>query len=1089
MKRKIISLTLLTATVLLLLTACLVTPQNSGGEKEQPSDSSYAFFIKDASDTEDYTELLKSLEGVLGYALAVYNDSGSSAGSEIIVGNTGRDITASAKSDLSAKLSSVTLASDRDVAAGYIIYAKDDSLAVYWSHSYAKDLAFNALVTLLSDKNAKIEDGCVSFDAFSLLTRANEDKVISDAAKWAAIEETSPETAAALREALNFYEIEKIRDYFAQLYDPSTGAFYYSVSARDYDGFLPDIESTSQILRYIRENGYLTGYESPMTAYPEDMQEGFISFTQSLQSAEDGYFYHPQWGTDIKTQRLGRDQNNALVVLKMFGAKPLYSTGNDRLEGNFDEDDFEVSYKSDNAITAPLGGSAVVAVSKVIATAATDSRFESLESFMAWVNETVEGKTSHTFGHAFSSSGAQINAAGYMDELLDYLDAMQAEVFETQMAAHLADPENNPEPSGLWQPEKDYTSMSGCFKIVGMYNSYGREIDEKYIPYMVKAAVEAINIPVEAHYTDYPLKQMVYIYNPWAGLGRVFINMNKYNAELYEDMIAITRVNAPDMIYNTVRKLNLFRREDGSFSYFVEGAAATTQGVSVCLGLSDEGDVNATALAFGMYRDMFETLGYEYVEPYGNEDFDEFIDICQSMLPPQKISLTSGDPYEFNDVPYALTTSLKGGGTGEIVDDPITGVQSVYRFATVAGTGESVIVKAHGTSSLSNCYVFEADLCLYENNDYEIPFSIRLGNTDDNTMFYRFELVVSGDTVSVVDKSGDGKSAISTPLNVSAKFGQWFNIRIEYYKTEDGPRIKVYQDDKYVGYSENFVGAEVADAVPADDFKNVTVWGMKAATASLLIDNLTVLCENKEYVHELVVNEYDFENGAGALAPSGTNLSMGVVTDPTNADNHMLSLSATDKSVTKTGYLDLLLSAQSPASVTKTLSFDWHIPSVDNNVNGVYNEIAGDLFHATDYSSQIIMKYSIYTGTAEVLRLVAVANVSGSISDSYNLYLYETQGTKEVAVATIATDLEYDTTYDFSVELDFSDGEQVIVYCGGDELLCGDYILKTDDGNGGTVSAYVPEGGIMIKITQLKRFIGAVYHDNVRVEFSEELAE
>ena len=1077
MKSKLLSIVFLVLLAIFALTACInVTPPPDDGEKTE-----YAFFIKDASDSTDYSTVLSELNTALGYSLVTYNDSGSASGAEIIVGNTGRQVTASAKTALESELAGVDLVADNDIAAGYVIFSSGESLAVYWNSSYMMEPAFDALIALLTDENASISDGVVVKAAYSLLDYVNDQREVTDAEKWAAIESNSPETAQALREALEFYEKEKIYEFFGELYDPVTGAFYYSVTARDYDGFLPDIESTSQILRHIRDNGYLDGYDGPMAAYPKEMQEKFISFTQSLQSAEDGYFYHPQWGTDIKTQRLGRDQNNSLVVLSMFGAKPLYSTGSDRLEGNFDEDDFDVSYKSEGALTAPLGGSAVVAASKVVATAASDSRFESLESFMAWVNETVEGKTSHTFGHAFSSSGRQINAAGYMDELLDYLDAMQAEVFETQMAAHLADPENNPEPSGLWQPEKDYTSMSGCFKIVGMYNSYDREIDEKYIPYMVKAAVEAINIPAEAHYTDYPLKQMVYIYNPWAGLGRVFINMNKYNAELYEDMIAITRVNAPDMIYNTVKKLNLFRRSDGSFAYFVEGAAATTQGVPVALGLPDEGDVNATGLAFGMYQDMFETLGYEYIKPYDSSDFLEFLDICQSMLPPDKISLTSSDPYDFSDLPFAINTVLNN-GSAEIVDDPVTGDGSVYRFDTVAGAGESVYIKANGNYINSNCYVFETDLCIYEMNDYSIPFSIRFGSKKSSQMTYRVDLVVSGNTVSLVDNSGDKKKS---DLNVKAKVGEWFNIKIEYYVTEEGPKIKVYQDGAYVGFSDNFSGSHLEDTAPQNVFEYLQIWGMKNAEAALLIDNTVCTCANKEYVDELVINSYDFESGSTTLSATGTNAKLEVVT--AGGANKMLSLSSSDPSKTATYYLTIPLTASSPKAEVKTIGFDLMIPSSDINGNDNYNEIAGDLFHATDNAAKAILKYGIYTGESEVLRLAAVAEENGSVSNSYSLFLYG-QDDKPIGEA-ILKDIAYDELVIIEIELDLSDGEYVIVNVNGKTVAEGDLMWGTDDGDGGKISNYAPEGGIKIQITQLKRFVSATYHDNIFVEFSEEMAE
>ena len=1075
MKKKLFAALLAVASFAVLLTSCLIVPP-VGDDESEGDFAEYTCFVRSTSDGTDYTDLLSQINDALGYSLMTYTDSGSAAKGEVVFGSADRDITDKAMSALTAKLDGVILHNDRDTAVGYVIYAEGGSLSVYWNHDYAKPAASEALVALLKSGVSVDADGVLGFDAYSLIVRANADKVVSDARKWAAIEAVSPETATALREALEFYDIEKIYEFYGELYDPITGAFYYSKSARDYDTFLPDIESTSQILRGIRENGFLTGYADPIAAYPKDMQEKFISFAQSLQDKDDGYFYHPQWGKDLKTTRLGRDQSNALVVLKMFGAKPLYPTGNDRLEDNFDEDDFEVSYRSDGSLTAPIGGSAVVAVSKVVGVAESDSRFESLETFMAWVENLVATRTSHSFGHTMSSSGGQINAAGYMDELLDYLDALQAEIFDRQMAAHEADPVNNPEPSGLWEEAKDYTSLSGCFKIVGMYNSYKREVGRKYIPYMVKAAIVAINIPVEAHYTDYPLEQMVYIYNPWAGLGRVFTNMNKYNADLYEEMVALTRVNAPDMIFNTVRKLNLFRRSDGSFSYYVTGAAPTTQGVPVCLGLPDEGDVNATGLAFGMYRDMFETLGYEYVEPFGNEDFDQFIEICRSMLPAEKILLTSSDPYEFNAIPNAMYSKVTNGSV-EIVTDPVSGIGDVLKFNTVTGAGEQIRIDTHGNYINNNCYVFESDLCVIESDGYATPFSIRLGSFKDNptVLSYRMDVAVSGDTVSLVDTSADSKGN-KTNFGAVASIGEWFKLRIEYYVTEEGPRIKVFVNDEYVGYSRNFFGSEQADAVPGNQYKQAQIWAFKNTTSTLLVDNLLSICEEKAYVEQMVIKSYDFENGKLSLTPSGPNMGAAIITDPTNAGNKILSTYAKDKSQMAVGYLTIPLAPKSPVASVTTVGFDLRVGEVDYNGNGRYNEVLGDMF--AEAGQPMIFKYSICTGDKEILRLVAKADQSGSESTSWSLWLHDAA---DGVIAEVASDLEYGVNYSILVDVECYDDEQFVSVSINDEEVISDESVLTTDG----VSNFVPEGGVSIKLQHLKRFIGEIYHDNIFVEFED----
>ena len=90
--------------------------------------------------------------------------------------------------------------------------------------------------------------------------------------------------------------------WMAKLWDSDTGGFYYSNSARDNDGFLPDLESTNQAIGFITKQCRLgRGEENgdmPITKLPENIAKKICDFAYNLQD-EDGYFYHPQWGKEI----------------------------------------------------------------------------------------------------------------------------------------------------------------------------------------------------------------------------------------------------------------------------------------------------------------------------------------------------------------------------------------------------------------------------------------------------------------------------------------------------------------------------------------------------------------------------------------------------------------------------------------------------------------------------------------------------------------------------------------------------------------------------------------------------------------------
>ena len=62
------------------------------------------------------------------------------------------------------------------------------------------------------------------------------------------------EVAEAMKELQSLFT-DGLPVWFANLWDDGIGGFYYSNSARDNEGFLPDIESTSQALGNLKGAG------------------------------------------------------------------------------------------------------------------------------------------------------------------------------------------------------------------------------------------------------------------------------------------------------------------------------------------------------------------------------------------------------------------------------------------------------------------------------------------------------------------------------------------------------------------------------------------------------------------------------------------------------------------------------------------------------------------------------------------------------------------------------------------------------------------------------------------------------------------
>jgi len=120
---------------------------------------------------------------------------------------------------------------------------------------------------------------------------------------------------------------EEIYLWLAGLWDARTGGFYYSNSARDNEGFLPDIESTVQALRLTEATGLFPSSRGGWKEFlPEEMKKGLLSFATGLQSGKDGFFYHPQWGKNIVLSRRGRDHTWCTRILNDYHIPKKYST-------------------------------------------------------------------------------------------------------------------------------------------------------------------------------------------------------------------------------------------------------------------------------------------------------------------------------------------------------------------------------------------------------------------------------------------------------------------------------------------------------------------------------------------------------------------------------------------------------------------------------------------------------------------------------------------------------------------------------------------------------------------------------------------
>ena len=375
-------------------------------------------------------------------------------------------------------------------------------------------------------------------------------------------------------------ELEKLYGIFdagtltwaARLLDPEIGGFYYSNSARDNEGFLPDVESTTQLV------GVLSGadfgkYGSADNAFPEQMKEGIVRFVSGLQDPDDGYFYHPQWGKNVNTSRSGRDLDSSLGLLRRFGGKPLYETPLER------------GKKGDSA--------------------SLPEHLRSWEALLAWLEGLGlnEYHKSYSVAHTISSIRTQIAAAGYAEQLIEWINSKQCE-------------------SGLWEEGPlDYAKFNGLLKISTCYETYN--VPFPRLALGVQACIDTV-------FSQAPTCAIVDIYNPWVALGILLPNAKAHSApEEYEAALDLVKKNAPELFKRTREKLLEFRKADGSFSYFKDRSSATSQNVPAAVPNTNEGDGNATALATGTVGCIFKSCGIKRECFFSAEDAEAALEIIR----------------------------------------------------------------------------------------------------------------------------------------------------------------------------------------------------------------------------------------------------------------------------------------------------------------------------------------------------------------------------------------------------------------------------------------------------------------------------
>ena len=752
-------------------------------------------------------------------------------------------------------------------------YAKvyfDDTLAAISQNSASKSISSNydfvRFYQLIASNASFLLDNVSVYSCDKVFTDTDEDivRILHGMTADSEFEDRfdiseavlGKDASNKLKELCALFE-DDLYIWLANLYDPGTGGFYYSNDARDFEGFLADIESTAQAMNLISS----MGLGKAENIYTDEMKALVVAWVQSLQAEDDGYFYHPQWGKDIGVSRRGRDFGNSINVLNRFGAEPLYPTALDRLRGDAEP-------TSSVILTSSLSSSRTVAVSRVIgvSSTATNSHLKSEEAFIEYLDELFATVTttssggekipnSYSIGNTVASQVSAIKAAGLSQVCVDYFNGVQSS--ET----------------GLWDADKNYRSISGLLKISSLYNSLGAKI-----PYIDKAIRSCIDVAA----SNDPLSAIVYVYNPLAGLSNLLTNLNKYNTDEGSRTIRFAAISemqerSVELIENTHRKLALFKKADGSFSYNTWGAPAASQGSTVCFG-ANEGDVNGTALANGTIKSLCSCMGISRPAYYSSEDAEIFKELLRNREPVIKQSVNDLD-IDFESVepetglPKFITASaISEGASYSLVSDSVYGkVSQVIVLNSTKGKNDSIALKFPCTLKDVSCYSYSADISLAPaaDNSTSNLAQLKIGNA----YMIAFVKSSSNGMIKLTDASSVGSGNKTSDLGISVKAGEWFNLRVDYFVgTADTVCILIYIDGELRAISDNYYGSKIDGKplpAPASSVNTVSIQSLMAAAIELKMDNIKIIATDLALPSEIIPEKNTFEGFAEGDVPLG----------------------------------------------------------------------------------------------------------------------------------------------------------------------------------------------------------------------------
>ncbi|MBO5207595.1 MAG: hypothetical protein J6C09_08460 [Clostridia bacterium] len=403
------------------------------------------------------------------------------------------------------------------------------------------------------------------------------------------------ELVLALKELYEIYTDDML-DWYAELYDPNTGAFFYSKSARDnefvvHNGrsyrLLPDAESMCQAFHHTVSMGITNDWRE---FFPKEILDKSVRFIRGLQD-ENGFFYHPQWGKEMVDSHVNRRSRDLVWCgnfLNDMKVQPIYDTPNG-IKGE----------RSAKFISEAEDGKAEEPKGPFIA-----EHFRTKEKYLEYLSGLDMKHNSYHCGNLLVTQLSQICTRDKQ------LEEAGADYRLLEMTVDWLDAQLNPI-TGHWDDKAGYYGVNGLLKTVSFYNTAKRPL--LYPEAAARSAMDAMTDTAE-------LSGIVDIFNTFWAVNNVCYNLRNCGFadgdERADKIKAELMSRSPELVRISRDKALPFKKPDGSFSYCPKMSSPTSQDMPVAIYGSYEGDINGNGLAsVGLIEKMAGSLGISVKMP------------------------------------------------------------------------------------------------------------------------------------------------------------------------------------------------------------------------------------------------------------------------------------------------------------------------------------------------------------------------------------------------------------------------------------------------------------------------------------------